>query len=65
MALRLKYAGVAEAAIEVEPGLGAALDRAIGGAPEGGRIFALPTYTAMLGLREELVRRGVAGSSFG
>ncbi len=64
MALRLKYAGVPEAAIEVEPELGAALDRALGGAPTGGRLFALPTYTAMLGLREELVRRGVAGSSF-
>ncbi|MDQ3631211.1 MAG: MurT ligase domain-containing protein [Actinomycetota bacterium] len=64
MALRLKYAGVPEAAIEVEPGLGEALDRALAGTPPGGRLFALPTYTAMLGLREELVRRGVAGSSF-
>jgi UDP-N-acetylmuramyl tripeptide synthase len=64
MALRLKYAGVPEAAIEVEPALGAALDLALGGAPSGGRLFALPTYTAMLELREELVRRGVAGSSF-
>jgi len=64
MALRLKYAGVPEAAIEVEPALPAALDRALAGAPSGGRLFALPTYTAMLGLREELVRRGVAGSSF-
>jgi UDP-N-acetylmuramyl tripeptide synthase len=65
MALRLKYAGVPEAAIAVEPGLGRALDAALAGAPAGGRLFALPTYTAMLGLREELVRRGVAGSSFG
>ncbi|MCW3011514.1 MAG: hypothetical protein JWO90_1918 [Solirubrobacterales bacterium] len=65
MALRLKYAGVPEDAIEVEPELPRALDRALDGAPEGGRVFALPTYTAMLGLREELVRRGVAGSSFG
>jgi len=64
MALRLKYAGVPEAAIEVEPGLAEALDRALAGAPAGGRLFALPTYTAMLALREELVRRGVAGSSF-
>jgi UDP-N-acetylmuramyl tripeptide synthase len=64
MALRLKYAGVAEAAIVVEPDLAAALDRAVAGTPAGGRLFALPTYTAMLALREELVRRGVAGSSF-
>ena len=64
MALRLKYAGVPEAAIEVEAALPAALDRALTGAPAGGRVFALPTYTAMLALRQELVRRGVAGSSF-
>ncbi len=65
MALRLKYAGVPEAAIAVEPELPRALDAALEGAPAGGRLFALPTYTAMLGLREELVRRGVAGRSFG
>ena len=65
MALRLKYAGVPEAAILVEPELAAALDRSVGEAPAGGRVFAMPTYTAMLALREELVRRGVAGSSFG
>ena len=64
MALRLKYAGVPPAAIVVEPELAAALDAALAGAPAGGRVFALPTYTAMLALREELVRRGVAGSSF-
>ena len=64
MALRLKYAGVPAEAIETEPELPRALDLALAGAPPGGRVFALPTYTAMLGLREELVRRGVAGSSF-
>ena len=53
-----------EAAIVVEPELSRALDRAVAEAPPGGRLFALPTYTAMLALREELVRRGVAGSSF-
>ncbi len=63
MALRLKYAGVPVDAIEVEPRLAAALDRAVAGAE--GRVFALPTYTAMLALRDELVARGVAGSSFG
>jgi UDP-N-acetylmuramyl tripeptide synthase len=63
MALRLKYAGVPEDRLEVVEALGPALDRALDGAP--GRVFALPTYTAMLALREELVRRGVAGSSFG
>ncbi len=64
MALRLKYAGVPEPALSVEPDVGRALDGALAGVPEGGRLFALPTYTAMLALREELVRRGLAGRSF-
>jgi UDP-N-acetylmuramyl tripeptide synthase len=63
MALRLKYAGVPATRIAVAPELAAGLDTALYGA--GRRVFALPTYTAMLGLRDELVRRGVAGSSFG
>jgi UDP-N-acetylmuramyl tripeptide synthase len=62
MALRLKYAGVPSDRIAVAPELAAGLDAALDGA--GRRVFALPTYTAMLGLRAELVRRGVAGSSF-
>jgi UDP-N-acetylmuramyl tripeptide synthase len=63
LALRLKYAGVPVDRLEVEPRLARALDRAVAAAP--GRLFALPTYTAMLALRRELVARGVAGSSFG
>ena len=62
MAVRLKYAGVPAERIAVEPGLGQGLDRALAGAD--GRLFALPTYTAMLALRDVLVARGVAGSSF-
>ncbi len=62
MALRLKYAGVPEADLVVQPELPAALDAALAGAED--RLFALPTYTAMLALREELVRRGAARSSF-
>jgi UDP-N-acetylmuramyl tripeptide synthase len=66
MALRLKYAGVPADRITVEPGLAAGLDRALADADgQPGRLFALPTYTAMLALRELLVARGVAGSSFG
>ncbi|CAA9527257.1 MAG: proposed amino acid ligase found clustered with an amidotransferase [uncultured Solirubrobacteraceae bacterium] len=65
MALRLKYAGVPEDRLRVEPELPAALDAALDGARDGERLFALPTYTAMLALRRELVRRGVAGDSFG
>ena len=65
MAVRLKYAGVPADRLEVEPDLDAALDRALAASPAPDRLFALPTYTAMLALRERLVSRGVAGSSFG
>jgi UDP-N-acetylmuramyl tripeptide synthase len=63
MALRLKYAGVPEDRLVVEPSLAAGLDGAV--ADGSGRLVAIPTYTAMLELRRELVARGVAGSSFG
>jgi len=62
MALRLKYAGVATDRLVVEPGLDAALDRAL--RDGGGALYALPTYTAMLELREALVQRGAAKGSF-
>jgi lipid II isoglutaminyl synthase (glutamine-hydrolysing) len=62
MALRLKYAGVPTERIAVEPGLGAGLDRAL--RDGDGRLFALPTYTAMLALRDTLVARGAASGSF-
>ena len=62
MALRLKYAGVPTERIEVATALEEGLDRAL--RHGDGRLFALPTYTAMLGLRDVLVARGAAGSSF-
>jgi UDP-N-acetylmuramyl tripeptide synthase len=65
MAVRLKYAGVPEDRLVVEPSLEAGLDRALALSPAPARLFALPTYTAMLALREILVGRGAAGSSFG
>jgi UDP-N-acetylmuramyl tripeptide synthase len=55
LALRLKYAGVPAERIIAQPELPQALDRALQGS---GRLFALPTYTALLELREELSRRG-------
>jgi UDP-N-acetylmuramyl tripeptide synthase len=58
MALRLKYAGWPEEAIEVVPGVEASLDAAVAGAD--GRLFALPTYTALLELRKLLSDRGLA-----
>jgi UDP-N-acetylmuramyl tripeptide synthase len=59
MALRLKYAGV-EAEIASDRELDRSLDRAVSAAPPGGRVFALPTYTALLELRDLLARRGLA-----
>jgi UDP-N-acetylmuramyl tripeptide synthase len=58
MAVRLKYAGVEPARIAVEPDLPRALDAALARLPGGATLYALPTYTAMLELRAELVRRG-------
>ena len=58
MALRLKYAGWDESRIEVVPEIGAALDAAVASA--GDRLFALPTYTALLELRKLLADRGLA-----
>jgi lipid II isoglutaminyl synthase (glutamine-hydrolysing) len=59
LALRLKYAGIATERLRVVPELPDALDAALAQAA-GRRLFALPTYTALLALREELARRGHA-----
>jgi UDP-N-acetylmuramyl tripeptide synthase len=58
LAVRLKYAGWPVEAIEVEPEIEASLDRALDGTR--GRLFALPTYTALLELRKLLADRGHA-----
>jgi len=58
MALRLKYAGI-EAELAVERNLADALDVALA-ARGNGRLYALPTYTALLELRDLLARRGLA-----
>jgi UDP-N-acetylmuramyl tripeptide synthase len=58
MALRLKYAGWPEDAIVVEPDIATSLDAAVAASP--GRLFALPTYTALLELRKLLSDRGLA-----
>ncbi len=62
MALRLKYAGVPADRIVVGEQLERALDDALAG--DGDRLYVLPTYTAMLELRELLVARGAAEGSF-
>jgi UDP-N-acetylmuramyl tripeptide synthase len=58
MALRMKYAGVT-APIVVDPDLGRSLDAAVA-AGDGRALYALPTYTALLELRDLLADRGVA-----
>jgi lipid II isoglutaminyl synthase (glutamine-hydrolysing) len=58
MALRLKYAGWPEESITVEPDIAASLDAAVAASPD--RLFALPTYTALLELRKLLADRGLA-----
>ncbi len=61
MALRLKYAGIDETAVIVEPDLAAALERTLKETPPGGEIFVLSTYTAMLDIRKLLEKTaGVA-----
>jgi len=62
LALRLKYAGVPTDRVHVVPELERGLDAAL--ADGDGRLVALPTYTAMLALRELLVARGAARGSF-
>jgi lipid II isoglutaminyl synthase (glutamine-hydrolysing) len=58
MALRLKYAGWPPESIEVDDQIAASLERAV--AEAEGRLFALPTYTAMLELRNLLADKGLA-----
>jgi UDP-N-acetylmuramyl tripeptide synthase len=58
MALRLKYAGWPTDSIEVVAAIEESLDTAVAGAD--GRLFALPTYTALLELRKLLSDRGLA-----
>jgi lipid II isoglutaminyl synthase (glutamine-hydrolysing) len=58
MALRLKYAGWPQDSIEVIEPIESSLDQAVSAAPT--RLFALPTYTALLELRTLLSHRGLA-----
>ena len=60
LALRFRYGGLDEGAIELEPDLGRALDRGLELTPDGGELVVLPTYTAMLGLQRLLASRGLA-----
>jgi UDP-N-acetylmuramyl tripeptide synthase len=59
MALRLKYAGI-DAELAVERDLWQSLESAVTAVNGRGRLFALPTYTALLELRDLLAARGLA-----
>ena len=58
LALRMKYAGLDAQRLHVVDGLADGLDAAL--ADGDGPLFVLPTYTALLELRELLARRGQA-----
>jgi lipid II isoglutaminyl synthase (glutamine-hydrolysing) len=63
LALRLKYAGVDASRIAVCEQIDQALEIAVANRPQGPQqqtLYALPTYTAMLQLRQLLLRRGEA-----
>jgi UDP-N-acetylmuramyl tripeptide synthase len=62
MALRLKYAGVPEQSLVVVDRLDQALDKAVCATNE--RLMVLPTYTAMLELRDVLADRGLVKGQF-
>ena len=64
LAARLKYAGVEEERIRIEPELSPALAVAAEAGEHSRLLYALPTYTAMLSLRELLVARGEATSQW-
>ncbi len=57
MALRLKYAGVDDTPV-VEPDSAAALRLALQATSAGATLYVIPTYTAMLQVRELLARWG-------
>jgi len=65
LALRLKYAGIDTARISVRDEVERALSEASADRPATDTpLYALPTYTAMLSLRELLVARGEASSAW-
>jgi UDP-N-acetylmuramyl tripeptide synthase len=58
LAVRMKYAGVDPGRLTVIEDIDTALERALGAGD--GPLYVLPTYTALLELRELLARRGEA-----
>jgi UDP-N-acetylmuramyl tripeptide synthase len=65
LAVRLKYAAIEPSRIRLQPELASALREAAADRPDPlTPLYALPTYTAMLELRDLLVARGEASSAW-
>lgn len=62
LAVRLKYAGVNTNLLRVETDLKTALKEALDNTPSGQTLYILPTYTAMLKIREVLTEMGHVGA---
>jgi UDP-N-acetylmuramyl tripeptide synthase len=60
LALRFRYGGLDPEKVTLARDPARALDALLAATPPGGTAYVLPTYTAMLDLRAELVRRGAA-----
>lgn len=58
MAVRLKYAGLETAKLTVVNDLEGALAESMKRTPQGEMLYILPTYTAMLGMREIIQKQG-------
>lgn len=58
MAVRLKYAGLDVAKLTVEKDLGKALEQGLTFIKPGELLYIMPTYTAMLGMREIIQKKG-------
>jgi len=58
MLLRLKYAGLPSQALNLEPDEARAIRRGVDLLAPGEPLYVLPTYTAMLRIRDLLARRG-------
>lgn len=60
MAVRLKYAGLNSAQLSVEKDLGKALEQGLKFIKPGELLYIMPTYTAMLQMREIIQKQGYA-----
>lgn len=54
MSMRLKYAGIDQERIRAQPDLKRALEQALAQTPPDETLYVLPTYTAMLALRQAI-----------